>query len=176
MAKVFRFASNLAMSDTSITVANLLNLLVVALTAATTTRLFRSIRLRKVEAWAIGAQSAASEVIQISGLGDGPANFRSDVSMGITPAHVIWRPAPMSRSSLWYDTGSSEADNLFDITVPVSAIVDVTVEFIVQNPEVAGPAAGPIPAGATPGSLYGCTLDGGGLAGHLVPSDYVLLP
>jgi len=178
VSKIFRYQSNAAGTQTLITVANLQALLVFALTATTTTRLFRSIRLRKVEVWAIGAQNAASERVAVTGGGDGPANTKADVSMGVTPAHVVWRPAPQSRSALWYDSGSSEASNLIELDYPNSAIFDVTVEFIMVDSAENGPVPGPATAGATAGTLYGCTLDSTGRtgSGKLQPQDYTPLP
>jgi hypothetical protein len=176
LSKIFRFQTN-GPGGSTVTVANLLNVLVTAVTAGTTARLIRSIRLRKVEAWSIGALGGTSENIQIVGFGDGPSNMRSDSSMGVTPAHVTWRPAPASRSALWYDSGVSETDNLFSIDYPQSAIVDVTLELILASGILTPGIAGPATAGATALNVYGCTLDGTGRTGggKIQPVDFSAL-
>lgn len=175
-SKTFRFASAVNVAVT-VTVANMLQLMCVALTATSSVRLFRSIRLVRVECWAIGAIGGAPEVVRVSGIGDGPQSVASDMSMGVRPAHVVWRPPARSRSSLWYDTGSSEADGLFEIDAPSGTVFDLTLEVLMVNNFDSGSAtAGPVPAGASPGAIYLCSLDGNGLTGKFVPEDYLLLP
>lgn len=176
LVKTIRFVAASSGSSVVLTAKNFLQLFVVALTASTSTRLLRSIRLIKMEAWSIGAIGGASEDIRISGIGNGPANTRADASMGVTPAHVTWRPAPQSRSALWYDVGVNETDELVEMFFPTGAIVDVTLDLIIMDISEQAVVAGPVPASAAPGAVYCCTLDGNGLTGALDPVDYTTLP
>jgi len=176
-SKTFRYNSSSAAASDEVTVGNLLQLMVVALTVTTTARLWRSVRLVRVEAWSIGAIGGTPEIIRIVGVGDGPQAVASDMSMGVRPAHVVWRPPARSRSSFWYDTGSGEADGLFELTAPSGTILDITLEVLmVNNFDTGGATAGPVPAGASAGAVYLCSLDGNGLTGKFVPEDYLLLP
>ncbi len=175
LTKTFRFQTTRAVS-TAITAQNLLQLMVVATSGITSTRIFQSVRLIKVEVWTIAALGGTSEVVQVTGVGDGPTNVVSDMSMGVSPAHVVWRPRPNSLSALWLNAGVREADNLFLLACPGTSVVDVTLEVIVKNDFFASPGAGPVPAGAATGSIYLCTLDGNGLTGKCTPEDYLLLP
>jgi hypothetical protein len=182
LSKIIRYqrSGNAAGGNIPITAGNLLNTFVVAITAATTSRLIRSLRVVKVEAWqppiALGA--GAQALLSITGTGLGPENVSSDLAMGIRPAHIVWKPLPLSQVGLWLESGEAEANGIFvfDAAVLQGTIVDVTIEFILAD--IADSAvAGPVPAGATAGQLYVPPLDGNIGAGALfVPVDYTLLP
>jgi len=169
--KTFRFTAQSATSKT-ITQTNLQQLLVVANTAATSSVLFSSIRLRRVECWASPAQGAAPVEVSIFGVQAGPENRKSDVSLGVTPAHVRFRPAKNSTADLWYESNSLGSQSIFTIQFPATATVDVNVDLVINSTGTS--VAGPIPAGAVAGTLYGVPLDG--IGGTLTPVDYVLLP
>lgn len=175
VSKRFRFQSN-ASTDVTLTAANFLQLLVCATGAAASARLFSSVRLLKIEAWANPALGGANSEIVINGTYDGPANQSADISMGVTPAHVVWHPALKSRSALWYSTGAGESDPMLDLYCPVDTIVDVTIEAILMNANTASATLGPAPTGAIQNAVYLCTLDGSGVGGHLVPVDWDPLP
>jgi len=172
VSKVIRFQSNAAGGPTAITVANILNTLVVALSATTTSRLVQSFRLRRVSAWSIGAQNAASEIITIAGFGVGPENRAEDASIGVEPAHVEWKPKKGAFNDLWQQTGYNEAQSLFVITFPNSCVVDVLLDLILVCDDTS--TAGPVPAGASAGFLYCTNLDG--LGNKLVAVDWPQLP
>lgn len=173
-SKTIRFQSSNTVAAVLVTAQNLLQLTVVALTSTATSRLWSSVRLRKVEAWCIGAQNAASEKLSIVGVGAGPQNFVADLSMGVQPAHVVWRPSAASLASFWYEQGVRETDNLFQISAPASTVIDVSVDWIMDT--ASGFIAGPVPAGATAGDIYCATLDGNGVTGVIVPQDYTPVP
>ena len=171
--KVFRYSTSAAVAS-NITVALLLDSLCVATTATAATRLIKSFRLIKVEAWNLPAQGAAGGEIVITGAGAGPENRKADVSMGVTPAHVIWRPAPNSPSAFWQQSGTSEANVLFVITAPTVTVVDLTMEIILQCDDAPTAVTSTV-AGATAGTVYLAPMDG--VAGNkILPVDYVTLP
>lgn len=111
-------------------------------------------------------------MITVTGATAGPTNRKSDVSMGVTPAHVRWNPAPLSVADLWYEAGAV-SQGLFTITYPADCIVDVTIDYIMQCDDPA--IVGPVPAGASVGVIYGVPLDGL-IPGHFQPVDYIALP
>ncbi len=172
LSKTFRFQATGAVTYESITQTNLSNLIVVALTATTSAKVFSSARLRKVEAWCAPAQGGAGAEIQIVGpnTSPGPENRKSDISMGIQPAHVRWNPVPNSTPDFWFSqAGSAE---MFQLTCPTDTVVDVTLDLILNFSETA--TAGPVPVGATPGEWYAVPLDG--LGNNLPPVDWTVLP
>jgi len=176
LLKKFRFIQGGTPSaNVAISSLNLVQMIVMAKTAVTTALLIDSLKLLKVEAWQATAQGSAATSVDVSGPQSlaGPENRKTDISVGVQPAHVVWSPAPQSASSFWIDSNSSQ--EMFRISCPPTTIVDVTVELILLfNPGEA--TAGPIPAAATAGVIYGCTLDGNGLTGNLTPADWTLLP
>jgi hypothetical protein len=171
-SKTFRFQGQSSQTNQAITQANLLDMLVMALSSTTTALLFNSVRLRKVEMWVAPAQGSGGAVLACAGTVAGPTNRKSDASMGVTPAHVKWNPAPNSISDLWYEAGSA-SQSLFTLTYVADAIVDVTIDYIIACDDTA--IAGPVPAGATPGTIYGVSLDGIS-SNQLQPVDYAILP
>jgi len=176
LQKKFRYISTTTPSvNVAIAVSNLTQAIVMATAANSSQLLIDSIRLLKVEIWHAAAQGAATTVCEVAGSQStpGPENRKSDICVGVQPAHVQWRPAPLSNASFWQDNQSSL--ELFRITCPATAIVDVTVELIFLF-NVGDAVLGPTPAGATTGVIYGTTLDGNGLTGNLKPAEWTLLP
>jgi len=170
--KVLKFECGTSGTYTLLT-STLLELLVVANSATTTSRLFESARLVKVEAWSLGLLGAAPEVISIAGFGVGPENRQSSMSMGIKPAHVVWKPAPLSFDGLWQSNGVGETNTLVELVLPSTAMLYVTIEFIMQCDDAV--VDGPVPAGAVVGQIYGVPLDGFA-SGKIVSQDFPNLP
>jgi hypothetical protein len=167
----FRFIDSTGGSYT-ITRASLLNLIVTATSATTTVRLLEAVRLIKIRSW--GSPSGATiETNSIEWLGENsPSTLISDSSMGVRPAHISTCPPPSSFNQWWSMSGSLETDDLFVVTTSVGTVLDITVEIRLVESEA--PTAGPVPAGATIGKVYGVPLDG--LGGNLIPVGFVTLP
>lgn len=176
ITKRIRFVNGTFAGVTTFTVSDLLNLYVVALTATTSARLWRSVRLIKLEAWgeppALGTQSTAS--LSICGIGVGPENYVSDIASGVKPSHVKWMPVLLAQNGLWQQTGQNENLGLFTVACPATGCtLDLTLEAIFADAEDAA-VAGPVPAAAAPGRVYMTALDG--IGGNYVPVDYTNLP
>jgi len=159
-----------------ITRASLLNQVVYATSTTATARIMEAVRLKKVEIWTNPvALGAAPTTCAIEWLGENsPSVFISDTSMGVLPAHISAKPPPSSSNRWWSMSGQLETDDLFALTFPANTIIDVTVEARLVEQEA--PTAGPVPTGAIFGQIYGCTLDGNGVTGVLLPVGYTLLP
>lgn len=175
MVKKIRFQCT-ATGTYTITKKNILQLYVMAATASTSFRLWRSARVLKVEAWGQPAQlGAATLETSITGVGVGPENCASDMSTGVTPAHVVWRPAQHAQNGMWFQSGANEADGLFALAVSsFQTVVDLTVEVIFAD-QFDPAVAGEVPAAATAGTIYMDYLDGLS-SGKFQPVDYVPLP
>jgi hypothetical protein len=70
-------------------------------------------------------------------------------------------------------SGFSETDVLFNLTLPVNSVIDITVDMRMVEQE--NPVAGDIPAGAALGQVYGDYLDGIA-SGGLTPVGYTVIP
>lgn len=176
ISKIVRYQCS-ATGTYNIPASSLLNTFVIALTAVTTTRVFRSVRLAKVEVWGqpIALGASLQQAREIAGTGAGPDNASSDVPVGTEPAHLVWRPLPLAQNGLWQESGVGEATNLLSLTLQTGDIIDVSMEAVFSSLADAGSVAGPIPAAASPGEWYAVPLDG--LAGSkLDPIDYQTLP
>jgi hypothetical protein len=165
----FRFSST-ASALTTITRKNLLNLVLMANTAITTSRLFGAIRLRRVEIWTEPlALGSAQEATSLEWIGENsPSTLLSDTPSGITPAHIRTTPPKFASERWWCISGSQEADGLFIIGQPTAAAastVDVSVDIRFVDNEAA--VAGDVPAGASAGEVYYNYLDG--IGGNFPP-------
>jgi len=163
-------------STYTITKKNILQLYVMAATAVTSFRLWRSARVISVEIWnqpiALGGANLETSV---SGIGSGPENVKSSFASGVTPAHIRWSPVPLSQNGLWFETGTNENDGLFAIVLNSSqAVIDVTLEVIFAD-QFDGQQAGEVPAGAAAGGIYMDYLDGIA-SGKIAPVDFTTLP
>jgi hypothetical protein len=171
----FRFLAG-SPSTVSITRQNLLNLYVMATTATATARIIEAIRLRKIELWTQPPVLGNPPITaQVEWLGtNSPSIVHSDTAMGVRPAHVMTKPPPTSSNQWWSISGSVETDVLFALTFPTGTVIDITCELRFVEQEA--PTAGPVVLGATPGQIYGATLDGNGVSGVLPPIGYTVLP
>jgi hypothetical protein len=155
---VLRFIANAAF-DATITIQNLLDTWLFAQTAVLGNQVFRSVKVRSVEAWAAPLLgSAVSLQVAFNGTTAGSIGdqiVHEDTSMGIQPAHV--RAVP-SKRSLAADFQLSAASNAFRLAVPSGAVVDVALTFkgVFNNAVAAQNAL----VGATPGAVYLRGLDG----------------
>jgi len=171
----FRFVNGANAGSFTITRANILNMLLYTPTAVTSVRLLEAARLLAVECWTnpVALGSPASN-LTVEWLGEnGPSTLMSDISVGVTPAHIRTSPPRDSSCRWWSMNGNLETDPLFTLGLPTNSTIDITVEMRLVEAEA--PTAGDIPAGASIGQLYGDFLDG--LAsGKLTPVGYIALP
>jgi hypothetical protein len=154
-----RFITNAAVSQTSITFQNLLDLMLVGTAATVVYDLFQQVRIRSVEMWAVPAIGTSTTVqcefrSQTAGF-VGDAKIHTDTSMGVQPAHLRAKPMPRSGTALFQ---SSSATPAFTLTCPTGTVVDVSLTFrglpnlatVAQNASVA----------TAPGAWYYRGLDG----------------
>ncbi len=173
--KVVRFKASAALSDVTIAAANMLNVLAMALTATTSARLPQTVKLRKLEAWAPPSTDGTPVVLSVedvaAGLGFSNSSRRvEDVTMGQNrPAHIVWKPSPLSLASKWLDLNGS---SIFRLNGPSGTTVDVHLSWVLQDGET--PVSAGALVGATAGQLYMRALDASG-SGLLVPVSYVTL-
>jgi hypothetical protein len=174
VTKTFRFRANAGTNVFyTITTKNLLQLLVMANSSTTSWRLVQSLRIVRVETWADPAIGSAGSVA-VTGIGVGPENRVTDQSMGVQPAHVVWRPLPGAQNSFWLQNGATETNSQFEILASTGQVIDLTLELILQCDDTPT-ANGDTGSGLTNGTLYLNYLDGL-TSGVLQPVDYVPLP
>jgi hypothetical protein len=155
----FRYVNNSVATAVPITRANLLNLVQVATTAITTTRIIAAVRLMSVEIWTPPPTTLGLAVCEVEWKGlNSPSTIKADNSMGVLPAHVHTSPPSDASERWWSVTGSNETEQLFTITCSAFSVVDVVVKLRFVDDEA--PAAGDIPAAATIGKVYYNYLDG----------------
>jgi len=154
-----RFLTNAAFAG-QITFENLLDCINVAATATTAYDLFYAVRVKEVEIWANALANASATVSLVfngttaGGLGD--QKLHTDSSMGIEPAHVKARPAPMSLAAMYQ---IATASNAFDLVLPMGSIIDVSLSY--RNPFLGNQVTVQnAPVAATAGVLYARGLDG----------------
>lgn len=164
--KRFRFvqASGSTMSDLAITSDDIITSVGAMCTVAnsTLTSIAMAFRLRFVEVWAtydLGVNgsfcSVAFDQTRMPGM-----QF-SDVSVNPTrPVHVFARPPKDSLASFWINNGSS-ATSMFSISAPPGAIVDICVDYVIQDPDTINSTKTRTVITATLGRMYYTWLDSG---------------
>jgi len=179
----FRF-TNINTSPYTWTVnrANMLDLLVMNTSTSTTNyRLIDAIRINRVSIYPIaGAVDSAMTTTTLAWQSTyGPDTNISVTSTPLWPKCLRTRPPKLSLASFWSQSGSNESDNLFTISIPVGAIIDVQVTLVIQNNILSqdAPVVRTSTSTGSAGSVYAVYLDGfsGGAARKLQPVAYQAL-
>ena len=115
--------------------------------------LFSSFRLKKVELWsqplpAGNGSTIPTQNVRFEWKGDNvPDVVLADTSNGIEPAHVVAFPPRNSSATWWYHRGGTAKD-LFQVTeLPVGGILDVEVEYVLED-NVSAPFASTVTGAA----------------------------
>jgi hypothetical protein len=173
-----------------VTVQDLFDLFCMATSAIAAYRLFSGVRVRKVQAWGPMPASLVPTTVALEWANatnvamsiGGPNRIVSDTSMGATrAAFVSGRPPAGSLASFWLSgvtPSSGVSPTVFTLNLPSNTIVDLTLDFVLQNdldgasqqPQAVSAAV----AGASTGEIYLRKLDSNG-AGLLVPVSYVTI-
>jgi len=163
----FRFSCNREGGGTS-TIKNrdLIDLICLAVTSTSAYTILDSVKLKEIEIWAANGAGNASntaelEFVNENALFGGPGTTYSDTAIGVSNiCHIYAKPPKNSVASMWCalsDTFAPSVD-LFRLTVPQGAIVDVVVSLVLRDNDAADPVVGSV-VGATPGHCYYRYLD-----------------
>jgi hypothetical protein len=178
VSKVFRYTSAQAVTDFGITPTNLLDSWLFAATATTGFQVAEAVKVRKIEIWA-GPTSSLLTPVTVSVDWRGPtagtygsAARVSDSSIGATqPAHLVASPPSQSQVAQWQPNSSN---NLFDITVPSSAVIDLHLSFVVRDDGSTTAVTNALVA-ATTGANYLRSFDGlATAAANFTPVEYAV--
>lgn len=170
----FRFIS-LSNSISSITRANMLNLLMTTTSTNVAARLISGIKINRVEVWGIATSTSANPTVSIEWLSNnGPSSEYSDTGSAFYVPHLICTPPPQSLASFWSITGSNESEVLFKYSYSNSgAVIDVWVDIVLMDDET--PVTFATTNTATLGQLSAGYLDGQGSGRQLIPASYTSL-
>ncbi len=166
VVRKFRFVCTSAVSATTITRANLLNLLFTAGSASAAYRQISAIRLTRVLMWGV-ADTTPDELspISISWLGDrSPDVSHNAYGNAMNPAHLSLEPPVGSLAGCWSVGGAHETEQMFIINAVKDTVIDLCVE-VVYNEGACTVLAG---SGFTAGSTYYNYLDGTALAAGVI--------
>lgn len=125
--------------------------------------MFSSVRLRSIECWAAVPAQGQSATVGILMLGGGTTRNMeySDTSLSTsTLAHVRAVPSPQTINSFWNRiyTGSTVID-LFSLSVPAAAVIDITLDLMTANQENGALSYRHAPAACTISTIYYLPLD-----------------
>jgi hypothetical protein len=155
--KTLRFTVTAAVTNQSITFANLLDAILVATTATVGKQLFDVVKVRRVTIWAAAALGTPTTTA-ITFLGNtnaGDDSIHTDTSLGFKPSYVSARPGPKTLASFFNASGAVIA---FTLTAPAGSIIDIhlTYRTSVSAPVTVANAL----VAATAGEIYFRGLDG----------------
>ncbi len=100
----------------------------------------------------------------------GPTAEISDTGTPLHPPFIRSSPPKSSLASFWSLNGSNESEVLMILVVPVSTIIDVWLDFVLQDGQT--PVLNVPSNGATVGEVYCFPLDGFGSSAKLIPVSY----
>lgn len=180
--KKFRFQANSAAANQPTYLTDLKDLLCFATGSTAAYELASGVRLRRVQIWGPMASNltpvtAAVEFPPLAVAVGQPSMITSDTSMGATrAAYVNARPKPQSFAGNWLPSaGLSGATTtpVMYLTYPTGAVVDVDLDFVLQNAE-SPQAVNATVSAATVGKIYVRGLDEIATSGSptLVPVGY----
>jgi len=156
-----RFVCGSSVVAQQVTYQNLLDTMLVAITAILGYDLFYAVKVRAVEVWADAVAGNATTVsVQFPGApvgGAGDQKFHTDTSMGIQPAHVRAVPTKRSGASLFQVSGNTEC---FKLTCPAGAVVDLELTFVQTSQVGTAVAVQNALVGANVGAPYWRGFDG----------------
>lgn len=150
-------------SARAISINNLLDAKFMATGATAGYRLYAGVKLRRVKIWSGNQTSTAANTVQvewenISSVIGSNSRIVSDTAVGNTNvAYINTRPPSGSYAEEWLGLGSGTSQ-LFTITCPQGAIIDVSYTFALRDDETATSVARTV-AAATVGILYTSPLD-----------------
>jgi len=178
---MFRYQCTVTGNNTSLSItrANLLNLIAVGDDGGVKVhRVFSGAKLNKIEMRNPGAAAVAGSDTELT-TGSvewtstyGPSSEISDSGTPLHPLFISTTPPRQTLSSFWSLTGFNESDVLMILNVPAMAIVDLWVEFVMQDgqtPVEFTPTASP-----SGGVVYAIYLDGV-VSGVLKPVSYTTI-
>lgn len=160
-----RFVANAAVANTTVTFGNLLDCVLMAITAILPNDVFQLVKVRRVRMWSVPVVGGAT-TLSVSFAGTtapgaiGDADLHTDTSMGIEPAHVDARPKRLSQAAQFQAApGGNTAFVLSGITS--GTVIDLELSYKQIFAAQGGtPVAGNASVGATPGLIYTRGLDG----------------
>ncbi len=152
----FRFEASSASTTDTLSTTSLGNMLIMAASATNGYQLCNAIRLRKIEIWGPMASDLIPVTVSVDYTGQsaqavGPSCKVTDTSMGANrPAHIVAIPPRTSTASTWQYTISGLT--LCTLEFPANAVVDITLEFVLQDN--GSPSTVVAISGATTGVVY----------------------
>lgn len=149
-----------AAGATPITFQNLLDTILIAVSATSGFDLFEAVRVNSVELWAIAALgTSVTASLIFDGVTTGAAGdqkLHTDTSVGIEPAHVRGRPDKLTQAGQFQASSASVA---FLLDLPAGTVIDVSMTL--RQPVNGTPVpAQNVLVGATPGTISYRGLDG----------------
>ncbi len=174
VSKVIRFQASAAQTA-NVTLRDLGDLWCTATAANAAYQNANAFRVKAVEIWGPPASTLVPVTVSIefSGLSagsTGPSREISDTSVGASRvAHIYARPPRDSMASLWQPTNTTA--ELFSITIPTNAIVDLHITYVVRD-DGSALAVGSAVAGATTGANYIRVLNSNSGGTTLTPVSY----
>lgn len=166
---VFRFAATAGVGYT-INVANLIGVCGAVCSVANTTLqpIARAVRLKKVEMWAPQTAVGAATSILLSWSSNAtyfsPTTEITDTCLSTAqPAHLLAVPPAEASASMWHE--DSGTDDLFTIFGPTGSVVDVHLNFVLNDTGAVSSIPVTVVTGVL-GALYYLPLEG--VATHIL--------
>lgn len=159
--QTFRFSAGSGLTGAAIYSTDFMGLLAVATAATTLNSIIAAVKIRRIVIYSAAAAGANAncEVLWAGNQQRVQERFNTATVGTAIPATTVTRPPPGSDVSKWFD-GSISAFVVAKITVPSASVIDLVVDFMMQNQIIYyAPNAYTGSSGLTTGYVYYGPLD-----------------
>jgi hypothetical protein len=160
----YRYVASAQVTGVNVRVGSILQAIGVMNGASSTGNycLTKNFRLKIVEVWAPGQFTASAQpsAVVVEWIGNAYTSLveKSDISVNSAfPAHVCTSPPPKSDASFWQNDVTLSTV-LFQLTCPQGSVLDILVEYIENDSQLAGLAFSSTATGVA-GTIYYPYLD-----------------
>lgn len=171
----FRFIATANITSRSLIFTELLDLLCLATSAASASRIVNAVKIKRVQVWAATsvATSSLSVIFQKNGSGSGQSGDSityADTALGVSQvAHIDVKFNAREQVGQWQ--GASITAAYGTLTIPQGGVIDITVSHCLIDTETVFNVTGAV-AGATLGRVYCRALDNNQATPQLSPSGW----
>ncbi len=178
LTHTFRFIATANITSRLLLFTELLDLLCLATSAASASRIFNAVKIKRIQVWAATSVATSSlSVIFQKGPGtngvSGDSVTHADTALGVSQiAHIDVKFNAREQVGQWQGPGITTTYG--QLTIPQGGVVDITFSYSMIDSETAVNVTGAV-AGASAGRVYCRALDNTQATPQLSPSGWATI-
>lgn len=171
----FRFLATANISSRQLIFTELLDLLCLATSAASASRILNAVKIKRIQVWAATSVATSSLSILFQKVGSSSGQQAdsvtyADTALGVSQvAHIDVRFNAREQVGQWQGSGITGSYGI--LSIPSGGVIDITLSFSMVDSETAVNVSGAV-AGATAGRVYCRFLDNSQATPQLTPNGW----